>query len=176
MAGEASDWPNFSWIVPDLAVGGAVPRGAAARLAAEHGIGAVVDVRLEACDDAQELAACGLRFLHLPTVDMCGVSQPMLDEGVAFAREAARADLRLLVHCEHGIGRSATVALCILVDRGFSPMAALNVAKDARALVSPSQAQFEAWTTWIGRRAPRARAPSYHEFGCVAYRHLAQRA
>jgi protein-tyrosine phosphatase len=167
---------NFSWITPDLAVGGAFPRGAAASLARDHGVGAVVDVRVEECDDPEELAACGLKFLHLPTEDLCGVSQAMLDEGVRFAREAASEGRRLLIHCQHGIGRSATVALCVMADRGFSPMAALSTAKDARALVSPSKAQYEAWVGWLRRRAPHASPPSYHEFGCVAYRHLAQRA
>lgn len=164
---------NLDWITEDLAVGGSFPAGSAARLARDHTVGAVIDVRVETCDDAEELAACGLRFLHLPTEDMCGVSQPMLDEAVAFARHVAGDDLRLLVHCEHGIGRSALVGLCILVDRGWSPMEALTLAKDARELVSPSQAQYEAWVAWLRRNAPAAATPSYHEFGCVAYRHLA---
>ena len=46
----------------------------------------------------------------------------MLDEGVAFARETAAAGSKLLVHCHHGIGRSALVALCVLVDRGHPPL------------------------------------------------------
>lgn len=168
--------PDFSWITPDLAVGGAFPRGAAASLARDHGLGAVVDVRVEECDDPDEMAACGLKFLHLPTEDLCGVSQAMLDEGVRFARRASAEGRRLLIHCQHGIGRSATVALCVMVDRGFAPMDALTTAKDARALVSPSQAQYEAWAGWLRRRAPQARPPSYHEFGCVAYRHLIHQA
>ena len=168
------DWtPNLSWVLPDLAVGGAFPPGMARRLAEAHGVAAVIDVRVEARDDPEELAACGVEFLHLPTEDLCGVSQPMLDEGVAFARRMAAEARRLLVHCQHGIGRSATVALCIMVDRGLPPLEALRVAKDARALVSPSQAQFEAWTGWMARRRPQVAAPSYHEFGCIAYRHLA---
>jgi hypothetical protein len=166
--------PNFSWITPDLAVGGAYPRGQAASLARDHGVGAVVDVRVEECDDPEELAACGLKFLHLPTEDLRGVSQPMLDGGVRFARQVASEGRRLLIHCQHGIGRSATVALCVLVDRGLPPMDALTTAKDARALVSPSQSQFEAWTAWLARRKPHVAPPSYHEFGCVAYRHLAR--
>jgi predicted protein tyrosine phosphatase len=172
-----SGWtPNFSWIEPDLAVGGSFPMARAASLAADHGLGAVIDLRSEACDDPATLDDCGLRFLHLPTDDLCGVSQPRLDEGVAFARRARAEGRRLLAHCEHGVGRSATLALCVLVDRGWAPMAALRLAKDARAVVSPSQAQFEAWMDWIARRAPELERPSYHEFGCVAYRHLVQNA
>jgi hypothetical protein len=44
--------------------------------------------------------------------------------------------------------------------------------KDARAVVSPSRAQYDAWTAWIESRG-RHPAPSYHDFGVIAYRHLA---
>ena len=164
--------PNLSWITPELAVGGSFPAGRALSLAADHGVGAVIDVRSEASDDPQELEGCGIRFLHLPTCDHHAVSQSMLDAGVAFAADARREGRRLLIHCEHGIGRSATVALCVLVDRGLGPIEALARAKDVRELVSPSPAQYEAWTTWIARRAPEARAPTFDAFKAIAYRHL----
>jgi predicted protein tyrosine phosphatase len=166
--------PNLSWIQPDLAVGGSFPAEQTACLAREHGVGAVVDLRSEACDEAEALGACGLRFLHLPTPDMTGVSQPMLETAVSFVRDAARDGLRSLVHCEHGIGRSATVALCVLVDRGLAPLQALSLAKDQRALISPSRAQYAAWADWLARRG--AAPPSYHEFGVIVYRHLVQNA
>jgi hypothetical protein len=167
--------PNLSWIQPDLAVGGSFPGEQAGCLANEHGIGAVVDLRSEACDDAAVLDACGLTFLHLPTPDMTGVSQPMLDEAVGFLRDRAREGVRTLVHCEHGIGRSATVALCVLVDRGLAPLEALMLAKERRALISPSQSQYAAWAGWLNRHRP-AEVPSYHAFGMIAYRHLSQTA
>jgi len=167
---------NFSWVTPELAVGGRLPDGSAQALAAEHGIGAVIDVRREACDDPAEMAAAGLRFLHLPTQDLGAVDQARLDRGVRFARDAAEAGRRLLVHCELGIGRSATVALCVMVDRGWDPMAALARAKDARALVSPSPAQYEAWIAWMRRAAPHARVPAFEDFKAIAYRHLKQQA
>jgi protein-tyrosine phosphatase len=173
----AQAWtPNLSWITGDLAVGGAFPAGRAAELARSHGVGAIIDVRAETCDDPAELEACGLAFLHLPTLDHHAVAQPMLDAGVAFAAEARSRDLRLLVHCEHGIGRSALVALCVMVSRGFGPLEALARAKDVRALVSPSPAQYEAWIAWLGRRAPETRPPTFEAFKAIAYRHLQQRA
>lgn len=173
MTGSANWSPDFDWVAPALAVGGSFPAGVAVRLARDHGIGAVIDVRAEACDDPAELAACGLKFLHLPTQDLLGLSQPMLDAGVEFADAAEREGRKLLIHCEHGIGRSATLALCVLVHRGQTPLEALASAKDARARVSPSQTQYEAWTLWLARRAPGVAVPSFHEFGCIAYRHLA---
>jgi hypothetical protein len=165
--------PTFSWIRPDLAVGGSFPIEQAPCLAADHGVGAVIDARSEACDDAVELQRCGLRLLHLPTQDMCAVSQPRLDQAVAFAECCVVSVQRLLVHCEHGIGRSALVALCILVSRGLTPLDALRLAKDARAAVSPSEAQYRAWAEWIGRRTS-FEPPSYQDFGMIAYRHLRQ--
>jgi predicted protein tyrosine phosphatase len=168
--------PNLSWITPDLAVGGSFPLGRAAGLAAQHGVGAIIDVRSEGCDSAEELAACGLRFLHLPTPDQQAPVQPMLDAGVAFAAAARRTNLRLLIHCEHGVGRSATLALCVLVDRGLGPLEALSKAKDARALVSPNPAQYEAWAAWLGRRSQETKIPTFDAFKAIAYRQLSARA
>ena len=165
--------PNLTWVAADLAIGGSFPPGAAERLACDHAVGAVIDLRAEACDDRDELAGCGISFLHLPTDDMLGVSQPMLEAGVRFAAAVRAAGRRLLIHCEHGIGRSATLALCVLVDRGLEPLDALRTTKDARAVVSPSEAQYRAWIEWTQCRFPGTSAPSFHEFGMVAYRHLA---
>jgi protein tyrosine phosphatase (PTP) superfamily phosphohydrolase (DUF442 family) len=168
--GQESWRPEFSWLLDDLAVGGSFPRGAAAALARDGGVGAIIDVRIEEADHAEELAACGLRFLHLPTEDVCGVSPEMLDAGVAFAREIAAGGGKLLIHCRHGIGRSALVALCVLVDRGYSPMDALALAKDAREKISPSRAQFGAWVDWIAREAPGRPPPDFEAFAQVVYR------
>jgi protein-tyrosine phosphatase len=164
---------NLSWITADLAVGGALACGDAARLVAEHRVGHVVDLREEACDDEAELAAAGVRFLRLPVTDNHAPTQDQLDAGVAFAEAARAAEGRLLIHCQHGIGRSATLALCVLVHRGFDPLAALTLAKDLRELVSPSPAQYEAWAAWIRRRADPAAVPDFDAFKAVAYRHLA---
>ena len=173
----AGTWtPNLSWVTSDLAIGGSFPAGRAAVLAESHGVGAVIDVRREAADDPRELDACGLSFLHLPTEDHQAVALSMLERAVAFAASARAENRRLLIHCEHGIGRSALVALCVLVHRGLEPLEALSRAKDARALVSPSPAQFNAWVDWLGRRAPEREPPSFEAFKAIAYRHLRQRA
>jgi hypothetical protein len=67
--------PNLDWIMPDLAVGGSFPAEGAEHLATELGIGAVVDLRAEACDDEVELSRHGVLFLHLPTLD-CSRRRP----------------------------------------------------------------------------------------------------
>jgi len=160
----------FSWITDALAVGGRFASEHAEQLAQEHRISAVVDLREEDRDDEHVLRRHGISFLHLPTPDNFGVSRAMLDDGVEFTNLHLDAGQRVLIHCEHGIGRSALLALCVLVDRGMDPLAALALAKDRRAVVSPSQAQYEAWAVWL--RAHGHAVPHFGGFAAIAYRHL----
>ena len=170
---------NLSWITDDLAVGGSFRTDEAEHLARELRIKAVVDLRGEACDDTAVLKRHGITFLHLPTEDHCAVSAAMLDAGVAFAGRHLEASERVLIHCQHGIGRSALLALCVLVSRGHEPLAALRLAKARRSLVSPSPAQYEAWAEWLeawkaGTGAGFA-IPCFDDFAVIAYSHLRTR-
>ena len=162
---------TFDWITPSLAVGACPPTDGWAELKAE-GVGAVIDLREEACDDAAAVRSAGLSFLHLPTPDLHPPSTENLNEGVAFAREHLAAGRKVLIHCQHGIGRSAVLALCVLSDAGMEPLEALTRAKNARERISPSQAQYEGWKAWLATRGMTP--PDVHTYGCIAYRHLAQ--
>jgi protein-tyrosine phosphatase len=161
---------NLSWITPALAVGGRFAATHVETLARAHRVGAVIDLRAEDRDDEEVLARHGVAFVSLPTADHDAISPPMLSAGVAFAAEHLDAGRRVLVHCEHGIGRSALLALCVLVERGAAPLDALALAKDRRAVVSPSPAQYEAWARWL--RARGDEPPSFDAFAAIAYRHL----
>jgi hypothetical protein len=168
--------PNLSWLTSHLAIGGSFPAECIDQLGGVFQIRAVVDMRVEACDDEPVLKRHGLTFLHLPTHDHCAVSEPMLWHGVAFAKRHLDRGERVLVHCEHGIGRSATLALCVLVSRGMQPLAALELAKSRRSVVSPSPAQYEVWAqwlrTWKNSRQLAWEIPSFDAFKAIAYRHL----
>ena len=167
------EWePNFHWITDDLAVGGYFPSDRTEHLSKVHGIAAVVDLREEDCDDEALLARHGIAFLHLATPDLHPATVDRLDVGVAFVCRHIDEGRRVLIHCQHGIGRSALLALCVLVDRGHDPLEALRIAKDKRELVSPSRSQYEGWSEWLARNGHPV--PDYHSFGCIAYRHLAQ--
>ena len=163
--------PNLTFVTDHLAIGGSFPVERAEHLARALAIRAVVDLRDEACDDPAALERHGLAFLHLPTLDHHAVSQAMLDEGAAFVGSHLDRGERVLVHCEHGIGRSATLALCVLAARGHDPLGAIALAKDRRALVSPSPAQYEAWAAWLARHGLPP-APPFEAFAAIAYRHL----
>ena len=162
---------GFHWLTDDLAVGGCFPAEHSDLLARDHGIGAVVDLRQEDRDDEDRLRTAGIDFLHLPTPDLEPASVAMLDNGVAFARERIVRGQKVLIHCQHGIGRSALLALCVMVDQGWEPLQALSRAKDRRAAISPSPSQYQGWVRWLEHRG--VTAPDFHSFGCIAYRHLA---
>jgi protein-tyrosine phosphatase len=171
-AEDDGDWePNFHWLTEQLALGGCFPMERASAIATDHGISAVVDLRQEACDDEQQLRAAGIELLHLPTPDLEPASYEHLERGVSFVRERLERGDRVLIHCQHGIGRSALLALCVLVDQGWDPLPALTHVKDRREVVSPSRSQYDGWAEWLRRRGKAA--PDYHSFGCIAYRHLA---
>ena len=169
---NAVDALNLSWITEELAIGGCFDCDRVEELVRDHRVGAIIDLRNEACDDEALLRRHGVHFLHLPTPDMHGSSCQMLDEGVAFAEAHIAAGRRVLTHCHFGIGRSATLVLCVLVARGLAPIEALALAKARRALVSPSPAQYEAWAGWLV--AQRREVPPFEAFAQIAYSHLRQ--
>lgn len=161
-----------------LLVGGAFHCDAIPAIVAAHGVGAVVDLREEACDDERALAAHGLAFLHLPTPDMEAVDVANLHRGVDFAAGHMRAGRTVLIHCQHGIGRSALLALCVMVRQGWGPLDALERAKTRRPKVSPSPAQYEGWRAWLETHARQNETaweiPPFDAFAWIAYRHLRQ--
>lgn len=163
---------DFHWLTRTLALGGSFAPTAAGQLATEHGIRAVVDLRAEAQDDAALLGAHGIALLHLPTEDHHAMDPAMLDEGLAFVMAHLDREEAVLIHCQHGIGRAPSLALCVLVARGMEPMAALSHMKDLRPVTSPSPAQYEAWAAWLAREGMAV--PTFDAFASIAYRHLAK--
>ncbi len=167
---------NLTFVVQLLAIGGRFEHYQISRLASDLNIRAVVDLRLEDCDDREMLARHDIAFLRLPTEDHGAVAQEDLDRGVSFASAHIDRGERVFVHCAHGIGRSATLGLCMLAARGMEPLAALELAKTKRPLISPSPAQYEAWVRWLIRRGicgpTGAAIPSFDAFKAIAYRHL----
>ncbi len=165
---------NFDWLTERLAIGGCFPIEAAERLAMDHGITRVVDLRDDECDEELTLARHGIRLLHLPTQDCCAVGRDSIAHGVAWVRAALASRHRVLIHCQHGIGRSALLAMCVLVDGGMAPLAAMKVAKDARAVVAPSPDQLRAFIAFASERRAGGgwTVPGFDELAAIAYRHL----
>lgn len=140
-------------------------------LVSDRDLRLVVDLRDEGCDDAATLKRAGVALLHLPTPDNAAIAPDHLDEGVRRVRQVIDDGGAVLLHCQHGIGRSALLALCILVDRGKTPNEALELVKASRPRVSPSPSQYEGWSAWLYARG--STPMRFDEFAAIAYRHLA---
>jgi protein-tyrosine phosphatase len=136
---------NMNWVTPELAVGGHFPLEAAEHLARQLGIRHVVDVRVELRDDEHVLREHGITLLHLPTVDMRAISQPMLREGVAWVRERLERGEKVFIHCQYGMGRSVLLVLCVLTAGGLSPLEALTLTRSKRRQMFPNKEQLEAF-------------------------------
>jgi protein-tyrosine phosphatase len=166
---------DFTWIAPNLAMGGARTIERAEHLAKQHGIRHIVDVRLEHKDDEEVLRRHGMTLLHLPTEDLCAIAHEMIDHGVAWVRGHLDKGDKIYIHCQWGIGRSALLTCCVLVSMGKSPAEALLQTKTSRPIIAPSPEQLEALLSWSRLHASRlGQSPptdTWTELAGIAYRH-----
>src|SRR5947199_5013505 len=98
---------DISWLTPGLAVGACIPEDAIEWVARTLNIGQVVDLRAEVTVDPIIWTNHGVQFLSLPTVDHQPTDPELLEQGVRCVLSALERDIRVLVHCQFGIGRSA---------------------------------------------------------------------
>ena len=132
---------NLSWVTHHLAVGGRVhPQDIAAL--ARLGVTAVIDTRSEYCDDARAMAEEQIELLHLPTPDTYPLSVEQLRQGAAWAQERMKKGGRVLIHCEHGVGRSVLLTSAVLVYDGMKANDALTLVQEKRWQASPNHRQI----------------------------------
>ncbi len=136
--------PDLDFITDSLAVGGALRSDDQIHALPGLGITAVVDMRSESRDNVPELERLGIKFLHLPTIDWHPPTQEDLAAGTAWVREQMAAGGKVLVHCQHGIGRSVILAAAVLVDAGKSWQDALDLIRAKRWGASPHTDQVDA--------------------------------
>jgi protein-tyrosine phosphatase len=131
---------NMSWITTHLAVGGRI-RPEDIKALARAGITHVVDTRSEYCDDAQTLAKEYIELLHLPTDDMRPLTIEQMLQGAQWVQERMEQGGRVLIHCEHGVGRSVLLTCAVLVYDGMHAQDALQLAQQKRWQASPNHRQ-----------------------------------
>ncbi len=132
---------NMSWVTNHLAVGGRI------RLEDIHalnlvGVTDVIDTRSEYQDDAQALAHEQIDFLYLPTPDTYPLTITQLMQGAQWANERIKQGRRVLIHCEHGVGRSVLLTCAVLVYSGMHAGDALELVKQKRWQASPNHRQL----------------------------------
>ncbi len=131
---------NMSWITTHLAVGGRVHPEDIKALASV-GVTHVVDTRSEYCDDAETLAKEHIELLHLPTDDTRPLTLEQMLKGSQWVQERMDQGGRVLIHCEHGVGRSALLACAVLVYNGMHAHDALQLVQENRWQAAPNHRQ-----------------------------------
>jgi protein tyrosine phosphatase (PTP) superfamily phosphohydrolase (DUF442 family) len=132
---------NMSWITPQLAVGGRIHPEDISRLA-KIGVTRVVDTRAEHSDDPTALEACGIELLYLPTPDTYPLSLEQLAEGTEWIVDQIAHGERVLVHCEHGVGRSVLLTAAALVAGGMRAQDAIELVQAGRWQAAPNHTQM----------------------------------
>lgn len=132
---------NMSWITPQLAVGGRILEADIPRLA-KAGVTRVVDTRSEHMDDAAALERHGIELLYLPTVDTAPLTLDQLTRGAEWVDAQLNDGQRVLIHCEHGVGRSVLLAAAALVGRGMGAHEAMRLIQRRRWQAAPNHRQM----------------------------------
>lgn len=133
---------NMSWISAHLAVGGRVHPEDIKALA-EVGVTHVVDTRSEYRDDAEALAKEHIELLYLPTDDTTPLSIDQLFVGSKWVDERIQQGGRVLIHCEHGVGRSVLLTCAVLVYNGMHAYDALHLVQEKRWQAAPNHKQVK---------------------------------
>jgi protein tyrosine phosphatase (PTP) superfamily phosphohydrolase (DUF442 family) len=132
---------NVSWITPQLAVGGRIHPDDIPRLAA-LGITRVVDTRSEYRDDERALAAQHICLLYLPAPDTQPLSIEQLRQGTDWVTAQIAAGEKVLIHCEHGVGRSVLLTAAALVAGGMNADDAMALVRRGRWQAAPNHRQM----------------------------------
>jgi len=134
------DQLNMSWITDHLAVGGRI-RPQDIKALAGVGITHVVDTRAEHRDDAQALAKEHIELLYLPTPDTRPFTIEQMMQGAQWVQQRMEQGGRVLIHCEHGVGRSALLACAVLVYGSMHARDALQLVQQKRWQAAPNHSQ-----------------------------------
>jgi protein-tyrosine phosphatase len=134
------DQLNMSWVTDHLALGGRV-RPEDIKALAWAGVTHVIDTRSEYSDDPQALAKEHIELLHLPTPDTRPLTIAQMMEGSKWATERMQEGGRVLIHCEHGVGRSALLTCAVLVYGGMHASDALYLVQQKRWQAAPNHKQ-----------------------------------
>ncbi|GCE19783.1 protein-tyrosine phosphatase family protein [Dictyobacter kobayashii] len=131
---------NMSWVTEHLAVGGRI-RPEDIPALSRAGVTHVVDTRAEYSDDKEELARENISLLYLPAPDTYPLSVEQLLDGAAWANEHISQGGHVLIHCEHGVGRSVLLTCATLVYGGMHASDALELVKEKRWQAAPNHRQ-----------------------------------
>jgi len=127
---------NFSFVIDNLLAGCSRPGiygDIREDLSEAHGMGFRALVSLtETPLNASLVQEAGMKYLHLPIEDFSPPTLEQIRKFVDFARNCARNEEPVLVHCHAGVGRTGTMLACYLVADGKSAEESIQTIRSLR--------------------------------------------
>ena len=149
MAGsEAAPALDYARVAPGLLIGPALTYEGYAHLA-EAGVTHVLDLRREASDDPDVMRKLNLAWRRVPVRDRTAPTSEQLVEILDWLKEeGGDREPVLYAHCQGGMGRAPTIAIALLMHRGFTHAEAHRFVVTARSVAAPTPEQ-DAWLAAI---------------------------
>lgn len=142
---------EYARVAPWLLIGPALDATRYAALA-DAGVTHVLDLRSEASDDPELMKSLGLEWRRVPIDDLVAPRAEQLAEIVEWLEAPGEDQPVVYVHCQGGLGRAPTIAIALLLRRGFTRAEAHRFVLTARSVAAPTRAQDD-WLTEIELRA-----------------------
>lgn len=110
--------------------------------------------QLELTGEGRIAGAHGIRYLSLPIPDR-GIPASIAPAVSLLADlgEALDQGKNVTIHCRQGIGRSALIAVSLLIASGLDPASAIRVVSASRGLPVPETDEQLAWLQSLSLRA-----------------------
>lgn len=138
----------LTWLTKNLAVGHAPMSYDELDSMREQGIDAIVNLCGEYSDLHEIEQQAGFDVFWLPIPDEHAPKMEEMEKGLAWLDEAIYLGKKVLVHCNHGIGRTGTFVTAYLLRRGFDLKKAGKMLKAAETRANPTN--FSQW--WLLRK------------------------
>ncbi len=140
--GATSRPTDYGRVAPWLYLGPALDAAGYRQLTAD-GVTHVLDLRDEASDDPAVMRSLNLEWRRVPITDRAAPTAEQLADINAWL-DAADEQPVVYVHCEGGLGRSPTISIALLMQRGFTRSEAHRFVLTARSVAAPTPDQ-ELW-------------------------------
>jgi len=129
------NWWDF---VDEFVIVGARPFARDVEPLSALGVRAVVNTCEEYAGPLEEYGRLGIVQLHIPTIDFTHPTIENVRQGVEFVQKHAEQGEIVYIHCKAGRARSATIAICWLIQhRGMTPAAAQALLLSKRPHINP---------------------------------------
>lgn len=133
---------------------GARPNHQDAQKLAELGVTGVVNTCDEYAGPTSTYETHSIEQLHIPTIDFTHPKIDDVEAAVSFINKHVENGGKAYVHCKAGRARSATVAICWLIDsKKMDPEKAQQLLLDVRHQVNPRLLRRPVVQEFIRRRA-----------------------